>query len=351
MGFWELVENRMRVLGAVNLIVAFPQLANAIIVSRLSSNPSEEFRFRGWSDDVLRAMEILNSKISLGLLSELVDRLSSNNMFLENLSDILYYELHVRGADARGVYNYLSALDDLGENISPHVKCLDEDLAKRILNLTGNSIVELKSLDVAFTYKTSIGHGEPVDVETIEFSYACSPSWMVKTRDRIYKLVTLNSKTLEESRNLVENVIRGNGKMYSYLKLIVNLGVKKAYKLRNLLEPIPGTIRSVSDIVNIETPDSIPAFNYSVKDGLLEAMRDLEKKIIGSLDITISENVPLALVEDVPALIGDGSINEFNIARINGDEDRIVKSIAEKAGKNVNIEISKHVIKVTVKGE
>lgn len=350
MGFWELVEDRMRVLGAVNLIVAFPQLANAIIVSRLSSNPSEEFRLRGWSDEVLRAMEVLNSKISLGLLSELVNRLSNNNMFLENLSDILYYEVYIRGVDARSIYNYLSALGDLGEAISPHVICLDEELAGRILDITKGSITDLKSLDVAFTYKASVKHGEPVEEETVEFSYLCSPEWTVKFKDKVYRLAAPGPETLEELKSLARSLIENNRKMYSYLKLIAKLGVKRAHKLRGLIEPIPGIIESVKGVAAIETPDSVPAFNYSISGGLLEAMRYVEENIIKSLGAAAPEGAPLVFVEDVPALIGDNITKEFNVISLNRDEDKIVMSIIEKAGKNANIEVSERLLKITVRG-
>jgi hypothetical protein len=162
MTIWELVMSRMKVLGAINILSAFPPLANAIVISLYASDVGEEAEVRGWPPEVYEFMRSLKARAGYEVISEVLSRISEHPEFLEHLGLMVYHDLLNRGEQAVHVFNYISSLEDVGFNLTPHTLCLDQGYVERLLDLTGGSIRDLRALDIAFiaTVRSRYG-GEP----------------------------------------------------------------------------------------------------------------------------------------------------------------------------------------------
>ncbi len=336
MTIWELVMSRMKVLGAINLISAFPPLANAMVLSLYASNVKEEAEVRGWPSEVYEFMEGVRRRIGYEVVSEVLSRLSEHLDFVENLGYMIYYDLLGRSELATTAFNYVSSLEDIGFSLAPHITCLDQGLAERVVSLSGGSILDLRALDLAFIVKVRSRYGgEPVEDVGEEYDiYTCSPSWIIKVRDKVLKAVNID---YDEEFRLVKqtllDLIRSNRRLYAYLKLAYTHGARVAWEKRTLVNVLPGRLESLNPLISLATENSIPAINYTLKDTTLKAMDSVERELLkGGYS---EEGDEVIVLEALPTLYTAKPGEVFTVKPINQDDVRLAELIASKLGLEV----------------
>ena len=293
--------SRMKVLGAVNILVAFPPLANAIVISLYASNAREEAEVRGWPSEVYEFISNLRRSVGYDVISEVLSRISSNPDFVEHVGLMIYHDLLGRSELAVSAFNYVSTLEDVGFGLAPHITCLDQSYVERLLDLSGGSISDLRVLDLAFIVKVKSEYGEELgeDVGERFDSYVCSPSWIIKVKERISKAVRVGNgeESKLASQALIE-LMRSNRRLYAYLRLAYTHGVKIAWENRVLVKVLPGSLESLKPFINIATEDSIPAINYALRSIVLNTMDSVEKAFLGDSEGEVNA-IPL---EALPTL-------------------------------------------------
>jgi hypothetical protein len=337
MTIWELVMSRMKVLGAINMLSAFPPLANAIVISLYASDVGEEAEVRGWPPEVYEFMRSLKARAGYEVISEVLSRISEHPDFVEHLGLMVYHDLLNRGEQAVHVFNYISSLEDVGFNLTPHTLCLDQGYVERLLDLTGGSIRDLRALDIAFiaTVRSRYG-GEPWEWEERLDIYICSPKWMPVIKDKVLKAIKAD---YEEQSKLVESTLEGllesNRRLYAYLKLAYTHGVKVAWENRSLVNMLPGSLETLKPLISLPTPDSIPAINYALRGGVLKAMDVVEGRLLGGAS---GGGVNVIIVEALPTHYIAGVKGDIVVKPRGHDDVELARLMASKLGLEVAIE-------------
>jgi hypothetical protein len=284
MTIWELVMSRMKVLGAINILSAFPPLANAMVISLYASNIEEEAEIRGWPSEVYELMKSLKMRAGYEAVSEILSRLSEHPDFIEHLGLMIYHDLLGKHVQSIATFNYISSLGDVGFNLTPHTVCLDKGYVERLLDLSGGSISDLRVLDIAFIVEVRSRYGgEPLEgVEEGFDTYVCSPKWIPMVRDRVLKAIKADySEESKLAERVLLDLLGSNRRLYSYLKLAYVHGVRVAWENRSLVQWLPGSLESLKPFISLTTPDSIPAINYALRDVVLKTMDSIEGKLLG----------------------------------------------------------------------
>jgi hypothetical protein len=284
MTVWELVMSRMKVLGAINILSAFPPLANAMVISLYASNIEEEAEIRGWPSEVYELMKSLKMRAGYEAVSEILSRLSEHPDFIEHLGLMIYYDLLGKHVQSIATFNYISSLGDVGFNLTPHTICLDKGYVERLLGLSGGSISDLRVLDIAFMVEVRSRYGgEPLEgVEEGFDTYVCSPKWIPMVRDRVLKAIKADySEESKLAERVLLDLLGSNRRLYSYLKLAYVHGVRVAWENRSLVQWLPGSLESLKPFISLTTPDSIPAINYALRDVVLKTIDSIEGKLLG----------------------------------------------------------------------
>lgn len=350
MAIWGFVEARMKILGAVNLLTAFPPLANAMVIALHAADVREEASIRGWPSEVYEFMRSVRERIGLELISEVFSRLLSNNDFVENLGDIVYYDLLERG-DSRltvSAYNYISSLEDIGFKLAPHVICVDEDYAAKLVDLTGGSIRDLRALDLAFISRIKSRYGvEPLEegVESYE-AYVCSPEWITRIKGKIGKLLKPNSENTD-FKQLLSDLLKSNRRLYSYLKIAYTKGARVAWERRNLVKTLPGRIETLKPILEVASEDSIPILNYSLEDIISKAMSEIEGELTAeACSNNAHHDYSVVILENVPSLERE-ELGRVLVKLRDPVDLEILKALAHRLG--VEIELSGGCVKLGLK--
>jgi hypothetical protein len=284
MTVWELVMSRMKVLGAINILSAFPPLANAMVISLYASNIEEEAEIRGWPSEVYELMKSLKMRAGYEAVSEILSRLSEHPDFIEHLGLMIYHDLLGKHVQSIATFNYISSLGDVGFNLTPHTICLDKGYVERLLGLSGGSISDLRVLDIAFMVEVRRRYGgEPLEgVEEGFDTYVCSPKWIPMVRDRVLKAIKADySEESKLAECVLLDLLGSNRRLYSYLKLAYVHGVRVAWENRSLVQWLPGSLESLKPFISLTTPDSIPAINYALRDVVLKSIDSIEGKLLG----------------------------------------------------------------------
>jgi hypothetical protein len=300
MTIWELVMSRMKVLGAINILSAFPPLANAMVISLYASNIEEEAEIRGWPSEVYELMKSLKMRAGYEAVSEILSRLSEHPDFIEHLGLMIYHDLLGKHVQSIATFNYISSLGDVGFNLTPHTVCLDKGYVERLLDLSGGSISDLRVLDIAFMVEVRSRYGgEPLEgVEEGFDTYVCSPKWIPMVRDRVLKAIKADySEESKLAERVLLDLLGSNRRLYSYLKLAYVHGVRVAWENRSLVQWLPGSLESLKPFISLTTPDSIPAINYALRDVVLKSMDSIEGKLLGEGD---KERVNAIILEALP---------------------------------------------------
>jgi len=328
---WELIESRMKILGAVNLLTAFPPLANALIISLYASDAREEAEVRGWPPEVYELVKNVKERVSYEAISEVLNRLSSNQDFIENLGYMVYYDLAEKSDKrlASTAYNFISALDDVGFNLSPHILCLDIGYAERLASLSGGPLEGLRAMDITFIVKIRSSYSsEPLEAGESESYdiYVCSPKWVTGVKEKIYKLIEHTpDSSLEDVKQLLLGILDSNRRLYSYLRLAYAKGAMVAWRLRGLVKTLPGRIETVRPLLDVPFEDSIPAINYSLREVVVKAMDSIRE---GSLagDAAARE---AWMIEDIP-LIYSNNVKEAIVKLREHNDKELLKALAER---------------------
>ncbi len=340
MTIWELVMSRMKVLGAINILSAFPPLANSMVISLYASDMVEEAEIRGWPSEVYEFMRSVKARVGYEVISEILSRLSEHPDFIEHLGLMIYHDLLDRREQAVTVFNYISSLEDVGFNLTPHTVCLDQGYVSRLLDLSGGSISNLRALDIAFIVKIRDVHGgDPVEnVEENFETYICSPTWMPKVRDKVLRAVKIDeSREFKLAEELLTKLLEFNRRLYSYLKLAFTHGARIAWENRTLVQELPGSLASLKPLINLATPDSVPAINYALRDIVLKVMGAIEEKLVGG-GSGEKEKAGIIILEALPTHYRANPRGVLRIKPRSFEDVELAKLIASKLNLEVTVE-------------
>ena len=266
----------MRVMGAVNLLTSFPQLASALLVAKYAWSPGEEAELRGWPGEVLRSVEEVLRRAPEPILDAVLGSVESSRWFRENYSDLIYYDAYIGKLNPAAAYNYLRGLEDIGIRLYRRIRCLPLSLASTLASLGGGGLRELRSSDIAFivrlTGPSDEDSPEPPDME----EYACSPSWSVAALRRLEGLLEANESNVGRvTEDLAMAAEEGGERGYAYLRIAFYLGARAALEGIEAVSALPGIIVEVDGLMRIE--GGLPAINYSVARVAREAFRKIEE--------------------------------------------------------------------------
>jgi hypothetical protein len=221
-----------QLIGIVNLLTAFPQLASGILVARYSLSPTDEFRVRGYPSQLLNLLSMAARIIDADMLNLIVSKLESSRRFLKAYADSISQRLRSKSINDRTlVLNFIEYCSREGSKLAEPIVCLHEALAEKLVKLTESDLNVIREVDVAFRY---LYRYEDPDEPTNEYveTYYCAPRWSLRASKDLALSLSGDQVGLKE---LMLKLLEEEPKCYALLRAAVFEGLKGVEEAGKLL--------------------------------------------------------------------------------------------------------------------